>query len=127
MEGLQGWMAEIERRQQRMSRLGGATAILALLASGGALALGIINMQDAATKDDFDQLREQVNGLSGTIEQQTEQQLGGLNQKVTDLEGQVQSLQQQQQQNASTISGLQNQVNRQANTPPGPALPGPTP
>ena len=45
MEGLQGWMAEIERKQERMTKFGGGAAILAVLLSGGALALGIINKQ----------------------------------------------------------------------------------
>jgi hypothetical protein len=124
MEGLQGWMAEIERKQNRMSRLGGGAAILAVLAAGGALALGILNKQDAATEDDLDEVREQVNGISGTVEQQTEQQLGNLNKTLKSLQTQVQSLQQQQQQQTQTINQLQNQVNNQgAVAPTAPAVP----
>jgi uncharacterized protein HemX len=122
MEGLQGWMAEIERKQNRMSRLGGGAAILAVLAAGGALALGILNKQDAATEDDLDEVREQVNGISGTVEQQTEQQLGNLNKTLNSLRAQIQSLQQQQQQQTQTINQLQNQVNSAA-AAPSPAVP----
>lgn len=127
MEGLQGWMAEIERKQNRMTRFGGAGVIVAILAAGGALALGILNMQDAATESDLDDLREQVNGLSGEIEQQTETQLGTLNKNIKDLQTQVQSLQQQQQQNAQTISRLQNQVNSARSISPTPPTPVPAP
>lgn len=123
MEGLQGWMAEIERKQNRMSRLGGGAAILAVLASGGALALGVLNKQDAATEDDLDEVSTKVNEISGTVEQQTEQQLGNLNKTLKSLQTQVQSLQQQQQQNTQTISQLQNQVNNQSAAPAPPALP----
>ncbi len=113
IEGLQGWMAEIERKQQRMTRIGGAGLILAILAAGGALALGIINNQNAASDDDLDALREQVNGLSAEIGQQTEEQLGSLNQRIGQIQNQLRSLQQQQQQNATTISNLQQQLNQQ--------------
>ena len=112
IEGLQGWMAEIERKQDRMTKIGGGAAIVAVLASAAALALGVLGMQNSASDDDLDELRDSVNALSGEVEQQTEQQLGGLNQKITALENQVKSLQQQQQQNASTISSLQGQVGR---------------
>jgi TolA-binding protein len=109
MEGLQGWMAEIERKQDRMTKIGGGAGIVAVLASAAALALGVIGMQSNASDDDLDELRDSVNALSGEVEAQTEQQLGGLNQKITALESQVKSLQQQQQQNAQTIAGLQSQ------------------
>ena len=48
MEGLQGWMAEIERKQERMTYFGGARRSLAVLARPAALYLGIINKQDSA-------------------------------------------------------------------------------
>jgi uncharacterized protein HemX len=130
MEGLQGWMAEIERKQSRMTRFGGLAAILAIAAAGGALALGIMNQQDAATKDDVDELQQQVETLSGEIEKQTEKQLGTLNQKITGFEGRIASLEKQQKQNAATIATLQSQANtakRGAAVPTTPALPGVTP
>jgi uncharacterized protein HemX len=127
MEGLQGWMAEIERKQSRMTRVGGAAAILAVLAAGAALALGIINKQDAATKDDVDELREEVNSLSAAIEKQTEKQLGSLNQQVKGFETRIGSLEQQQQQNAATIASLQSRVNKQAAAVPAPAPAVPAP
>src|SRR5687768_9672797 len=49
MEGLQGWMAEIERKQDRMTKIGGGAAIVAVLASAAALALGVIGMQSNAS------------------------------------------------------------------------------
>jgi hypothetical protein len=114
MEGLQGWMAELERKQERMTRIGGIALAVAVATAAAAIVLGVLGMQSAASDDDVDKLRDEVNALSGSIEQQTEDQLGGLNQKLSTLEGQVKSLQQQQQQQAQTISNLQRQVNRAA-------------
>src|SRR6266536_681249 len=37
MEGLQGWMAEIERKQGRMTYFGLAAVVIAILAAGAAL------------------------------------------------------------------------------------------
>jgi hypothetical protein len=68
IEGVQGWMAEIERKQDRMTKIGGGAAIVAVLASAAALALGVIGMQGSASDDDLDELRDSVNALSGEVE-----------------------------------------------------------
>jgi len=130
MEGLQGWMAEIERKQERMTRFGGIGVIVAIAAAGGALALGILNKQDAATKDDVDELTEQVDNLSAEIEQQTEKQLGKLNQSITGLEGRIQTLEQQQKADQADIAQLKSQKNAAPAVPtptPAPTVPGATP
>ena len=112
MEGLQGWMAEIERKQERMTRIGGIALVVAIAAAAAAIALGVLGQQSAASDDDLDKLRDDVNALSGEVERQTEKQLGGLNQKLTTLEGKVTSLEQQQRQNAATIANLESRSNR---------------
>jgi uncharacterized protein HemX len=111
IEGIQGWMAEIERRQRRIVRLGGAAAILAILAAGGALALGIINQRDAATKDDVDEIKEALAGTQSAVKEATEKQLKSLNDTVASLDQRVQALSQQQAQSATTIATLQTQLN----------------
>ena len=132
MEGLQGWMAEIERKQERMTKIGGGAAILAVLLSGGALALGIINKQDASSKDDVDDLTEQVNELGASIKSDTEEQLKAINGRVDAVEQQVKTIQQTQatqtqdiatlksQQSAPAVGGQQNGLDVQpgVTTPP---------
>ena len=107
MEGVQGWMAEIEKKQERTTRIGGVAVLLALLAAGGALALGIMNKNDAATQDDIDELTEKVNALGSSVEKQTEQQLKSISQRMTALEQQVSSVNQRQRQQESQITALQ--------------------
>ena len=106
IEGIQGWMAEIERKQDRMTRFGGAAAILAVLAAGGAIALGVINQQNAASEDDVDDLTEKVNELGASLKSGTEKQLKALGGRIDGLEQQIATLQQTQAQNTQDIAKL---------------------
>jgi uncharacterized protein HemX len=110
MEGVQGWMAEIEKRQERNSRVGGVAVVLALLAAAGALYLGITNKQDAATKDDVDELTEKVDALGASVQQQTQDQLRGLNQRLGTLEQQITGLTERQRKVENQITTLGNRV-----------------
>lgn len=122
IEGLQGWMAEIERKQERMTRFGGAAAILAVLAAGGAIALGVINQQNAASKDDVDELTEKVNELGASLKSGTEKQLKALGGRIDGLEQQIATLQQTQAQNTQDIAKLKsNQATANAATAKGAA------
>ncbi len=109
MEGLQGWMAEIERKQERMTKFGGGAAILAVLLSGGALALGILNKQDASSKDDVDNLTEQVNELGASIKSDTEEQLSTIGGRIDAVEQQVKTIQQTQTTQTQDIATLKSQ------------------
>jgi cell division protein FtsB len=114
MEGVQGWMAELEKKQERTSRFGGIAVLLAIAAAGGALALGIMNKQDGATQDDIDELTEKVNQLGASVEKQTETQVQSINQRLGQVEQQIASLNQRQRQTESQIDSLRTQVNNQA-------------
>ena len=107
MEGVQGWMAEIEKKQERSTRVGGVAVVLALLAAAGALVLGIMNKQDAATTDDVDELTEKVNALGASVAQQTEKQVQGLNQRLVTLEQQISSLTERQRKAENDIAAVQ--------------------
>ena len=65
MEGLQGWMAEIERKQGRLTYFGIAGIVFALLAGGAALYIGLAAKNDSATKDDVDALTKKVDAAAG--------------------------------------------------------------
>jgi archaellum component FlaC len=109
MEGLQGWMAEIERKQERMTKVGGATALLAVLASGGAIALGVINQQNSATEADVDDLTEQVNELGTSVKEQTEKGLKSANTRLDALDAKITSLETQQATITQDIATLKTQ------------------
>ena len=126
MEGLQGWMAEIERKQERMTRTGGIAAVLAVAAAGGALALGVLNQQNSASKDDVDDLTTQVEGLQAEVKKTTEQQLKSLNETIGSMDQRIEGLSKQQAQSAADIAELQSQKTVKA-APAVPALPGARP
>ena len=110
MEGVQGWMAELEKRQERSTRVGGIAVGLAVLAAAGALVLGILNKQDAATTEDVDELTEKVNALGASVEQQTERQLKGINQRLATVEQQIASINERQRKAEADIADAQEQT-----------------
>jgi cell division protein FtsB len=120
MEGLQGWMAEIERKQGRMTYFGGAAALLALLASGAAVYLGVTTQSGKASKDDVDALKTQVDGLQQAVTKNTAATQKTLNQTVTGLQSTMQGLEQKEAQDAAKIANLQSQVSSGALSQPAP-------
>ena len=111
MEGLQGWMAEIERKQGRMTYFGAAAALVAIAASAGALYLGITTKDDAATKDDVEAISEQVNAIQGEVKRAVEKELKLTNDQIATLQQSVEDLKKKQAQDAADIATLQNRAN----------------
>jgi uncharacterized protein HemX len=110
MEGLQGWMAEIERRQGRMTYFGGAAVVIAILAAGAALYFGLTAKSDSATKSDVDALKSKVDQLSTAAAKSSKDTQQALNASAAQLQASIAALQKQQAQNAAKISTLQTQV-----------------
>jgi uncharacterized protein HemX len=133
MEGLQGWMAEIERRQGRLTYFGAAAVLLAIVAAGAALYFGITAKNDSATKGDLDDLTTKVDSLESAVTKNTKDTQTTLNNSISQLQTSIQTLQKQQAQNAATISSLQSQASAGAlgkggaTTPITPVTPTPTP
>lgn len=110
IEGVQGWMAEMERKQERMTRFGGAAVLLAVLAAGGALALGIVNQQNSASKDDLEDVENRLDEIQTVVKNATEKQLKSVNESVSAMDQRISALDAQLKQNAKTIATLQSQV-----------------
>jgi len=116
MQGLQGWMAEIERKQARMTYFGGAAAILALATAAVALVIAITGQQ--STQDDVDELRRDVSGLQQSVKTATENQLRGVSESLGSIDERIEALKSAQQRDAATLRTLQNQVNSLQTAPP---------
>lgn len=125
IEGLQGWMAEIERKQARITYFGGLALLLALGAAGAALYFGLTTRSDSATKNDLDSLTNRVNSLQGAVTKNSKDTQDALNASIAQLQQSISSLQKQQAQAAANISTLQSQVAAGALNKP--ATPGVTP
>jgi hypothetical protein len=127
-EGLQGWLAEIERKQARITYFGGLLLLVAVAAAGAALYFGLTAHSDSATKDDLDSLSNRVNSLQGAVTKNSEDTQNALNASIAQLQQSISGLQKQQAQAQATISTLQSQVTAAQNAAAGasatPATPG---
>jgi uncharacterized protein HemX len=110
MEGLQGWMAEIERKQARITYFGGLALLLALGAAGAALYFGLTAHSDSATKSDLDALTTRVDSLTGAVKKNSKDTQNAINASIAQLQQSISGLQKQQSQAAANISTLQSQV-----------------
>lgn len=110
MEGLQGWMAEIERKQGRMTYFGLAGVVIAILAAGAALYFGLTAKSDSATKGDFDALSKRIDGLEAATAKSSKDAQTAINSSVSQLQQTLASLQKQQAQNSANIATLQTQA-----------------
>jgi ribosomal protein S15P/S13E len=110
IEGLQGWMAEIERKQARLTYFGGIALLLALAAAGVALYFGLTTHSDSATKTDLDALTNRVNSLQGAVSKNSKDTQNALNASIAQLQQSISGLQKQQAQAQANLSTLQSQV-----------------
>jgi uncharacterized protein HemX len=123
IEGLQGWMAEMERKQARLTYFGGLLLLLALGAAGAALYFGLTAHSDSATKNDLDSLTNRVNSLQGAVTKNSKDTQNALNASIAQLQQSIGNVQKQQSQASANISTLQSQVaagalnNKNATTP----------
>src|SRR3954451_11738180 len=98
IEGLQGWMAEIERKQARLTYFGGLAVLLALAAAGAALYFGLTAHSDNATKSDLDSLTRRVDSLTGAVAKNSKDTQNALNASIAQLQQSISGLQKQQAQ-----------------------------
>src|SRR4051794_10972061 len=110
MEGLQGWMAEIERKQGRIIYFGIAGLVIAILAAGAALYFGLTAKSDSATKSDVDALTKRIDSLEAAATKNSKDTQAALNESVAQLQQSISTIQKQQSQNAASISSLQTQA-----------------
>ncbi len=110
MEGLQGWMAEIERKQGRITYFGAAGLLIAILAAGAALYFGLTTKSDSATKSDVDALTQKVDALQAAASKNSKDTQNALNASAAQLQSSISALQRQQSQNAAGIATLQSQA-----------------
>ena len=110
IEGLQGWMAEIERKQGRMSYFGAVALPIAIVAAGAALYFAITAKDDSATKGAVDALERRVDSLQSVVAKNSKDTQDAINNSIAQLQGSLQALQKQQAQNAANIATLQSQA-----------------
>jgi uncharacterized protein HemX len=128
MEGLQGWMAEIERKQGRITYFGAAAALLAVVAAGAALYFAVTT-PNSASKDDFDDLEAQVQTLQEEVARATADQtrLKSLNATIESLSTRLAASEQKANQNAAEIAAVKQAQAQAAQQAAATTTPAPTP
>ncbi len=111
IDGLRGWLDQIERRQQRMSYFGAAAAAIALVASGAALYLGISANRDSASKDQLEEAKAEITKLRTDLEAQqaSNKKIETQGQQLTQIQQDIQQLRTKQNQQATDIAALESQ------------------
>lgn len=94
MEGVQGWMAEIEKRQRLMAYIGGGLAAAAIILGIAALTLALINNSNGATQEDVDEINARLDVIQTEVKSATEEQLQSVSDSLTDLQSRVGALEQ---------------------------------
>lgn len=116
IDGLRGWLEEIERRQGRMTYFGGAATLVALITSGAALLIGIGASNDSASKDDLDEVKAQITQLQTQVQAATgnTKKLEALGDQLTAVQQQIRTVRTAQARQASAIAGLESQAAKPA-------------
>jgi len=89
IDGLRGWLDQIERKQSRMTYALVAGLLIALATAGVALYLGIKNHQDAATTGDLNKVKDDVSQIRTQAQADTQTQVKTLSTQIAALQKQV--------------------------------------
>jgi hypothetical protein len=118
IDGLRGWLDQIERRQGRMTYITAAGLLIALACAGVALYLGVTANQDMAKQSDLDSVKEEISKVGTDSQAKVDASLKDINSRLDALTQQVSAAQQQAQQ-------AQQQAQQAAAAPPAQFTPAP--
>jgi chromosome segregation ATPase len=103
MDGLLGWMTEMERRQGKITYFGGAAVSLAIGAAVLAILLALFTEADSVTEEDFQDLQEKVSGT-------TELELKGLSETIGSLDQRIEHQERQLRQGGEQVGALRSEL-----------------
>lgn len=92
IEGLRAWIAQVDRKLGVRTYVGAAVAVLALAAAAVGLVLTLTLKQDAATEGDLTSLRDQISAVEQSASQAAQEDVQGLDRRLTELEDEVNRL-----------------------------------
>jgi hypothetical protein len=110
IDGLRAWVAQVDRKLGVRTYVGAAIAVLALAAAAVGLVLTLSLKQDAATKEDIQSLRDQISGVEQSASQAAENSVQALDQRLTDLEDEVNRISTRQTTSRRELKVVQNDI-----------------
>jgi hypothetical protein len=110
IDGLRAWLAQVDRKLGVRTYLGAAIAVLALAAAAVALVLTLSLKQDAATDDDLESLRDQISAVEQSASQAAQEDVQGLDRRLTELEADVNRISTGQQTTRRELKVVQDDI-----------------
>lgn len=89
IDGLRAWLAQVERKLSIRTYAIGALAVLALAAGIVAIVLAMGAEEDAATKAELQDVREQLAAVEETASQAAQEDVRSLTQRISGLEDEI--------------------------------------
>lgn len=110
LEGLRSWVAQLDRRIGVRSYAGAAALVLALAAAAVALVLVLQLRDDSASDGDVERLREEIAGVEDTASEAAREDLQTVEQRLTELEGQISEITSNQDSTDQQITVLEDDI-----------------
>jgi septal ring factor EnvC (AmiA/AmiB activator) len=110
LEGVHAWVAQLDRKLQTRFYALAAAAVLALAAGIVAVVLALGVQDDSATKAELQELRDQVDNATRTASDAAQDEVAELDERVAEIESQLESLRADQGATTREISVLQDDI-----------------
>ena len=110
LEGVHAWVAQLDRKLQTRFYALGAAAVLALAAGIVAVVLALGLQDDAATKRQLEELRDQVDNATQSASDAAQDDVADLGDRVSEIESQLEALRSDQGATQREISVVQDDI-----------------
>ena len=110
VEGVHAWVAQLDRKLQTRFYALAAAAVLALAAGIVAVVLALGVQDDSATKAELQELRDQVDNATRTASDAAQDEVAELDERVAEIESQLESLRSDQGAITREISVVQDDI-----------------
>jgi polyhydroxyalkanoate synthesis regulator phasin len=110
IDGLRSWVAQVDRKLGIRTYALGAACVLGLAGAAVALVLTLQTQEDAATKDEADALRTQIEEVERSAFEATEEGVASLSERLDAVEGRVSGLRGDLDTTTEEISVIQDDI-----------------
>jgi uncharacterized protein HemX len=110
IDGLRAWLAQVDRKLGLRTYVGAALAALALAAAAVALVLTLSVKRDSVSQGELDALRDQLSVVELSATRAAESDVKSLNQRLADIEAEVDRLSTQQKTSDRELQVVQDDI-----------------
>jgi uncharacterized protein HemX len=110
VEGLRGWLAQLDRRIGVRTYAGAAALVLALAAAAVALVLVLQLQDESATDSDIASLRQEIAGVEDAASEAAQEDVASLSDRVAEIDSQISQIASDQDATGREISVIQDDI-----------------